>query len=528
MEDCTGFERLSSCPRWEVDQLRKKALGLKKELRQQLQKGRNLIEASFDDYIEDEGRLLRATFAGKSEKISQDGWRVEMPTFQVLFLKVSPVADVRLSCKSCTKDTPIHIPHNVSKFIDLQLMGWELKGLSKDFKEPKIRINVKGAMYAERTKSKSVLANNLLLNLYNLAPPKPIDFFAQDFLQPLAEKSSSSSRNSKHIPKKEPRDFTMPYYTRDDEAVDDFDEYDPTPYGGGFDLFLTYGRPLSPSEETCYPHSAGNDDNIDYERPQFESYAEPSAYGDDALQAEYSSYSRPKPHSYGAPSGEQGYGSGGYESSRPQPAYGFQPSGSEYGSEGYRRKPEYGEQEYGSGGYGRKQETESYGSGEYGSGGYRRKQESESYGSEEYVSGGYGGRQESDSYGSGGYGRRQESDSYGSGGYGRRQEEGESEGYRRQSESEEYGSGRKQRYGEEGYEGSGYRREEYERPSYGDEEPRRPSYGRSEEEDYRKPSYERRDEDEGYGRKKYGGDSDEEEKHSRRHHHHHRRNYDDE
>ncbi|TYK25621.1 DUF1997 family protein [Cucumis melo var. makuwa] len=160
MEDCTGFERLSSCPRWEVDQLRKKALGLKKELRQQLQKGRNLIEASFDDYIEDEGRLLRATFAGKSEKISQDGWRVEMPTFQVLFLKVSPVAD----------------------------MGWELKGLSKDFKEPKIRINVKGAMYAERTKSKSVLANNLLLNLYNLAPPKPIDFFAQDFLQPLAEK----------------------------------------------------------------------------------------------------------------------------------------------------------------------------------------------------------------------------------------------------------------------------------------------------------------------------------------------------
>lgn len=71
-------------------------------------------------------------------------------------------------------------------------MGWELKGLSKDFKEPKIRINVKGAMYAERTKSKSVLANNLLLNLYNLAPPKPIDFFAQDFLQPLAEKVTHS------------------------------------------------------------------------------------------------------------------------------------------------------------------------------------------------------------------------------------------------------------------------------------------------------------------------------------------------
>ena len=67
-------------------------------------------------------------------------------------------------------------------------MGWELKGLSKDFKASKIKINVKGAMYAERTKSKSVLTNNLLLNLYNLAPQKPIDFFAQDFLQPLVEK----------------------------------------------------------------------------------------------------------------------------------------------------------------------------------------------------------------------------------------------------------------------------------------------------------------------------------------------------
>ncbi|XP_004136694.1 uncharacterized protein LOC101213732 isoform X1 [Cucumis sativus] len=145
-------------------------------------------QASFDDYIEDEARLLRATFSGKSEKINQDDWRVEMPSFQVLFLKVSPVADVRLSCKSSTKDSPIHIPQNVSKFIDLQLMGWELKGLSKDFKASKIKINVKGAMYAERTKSKSVLTNNLLLNLYNLAPQKPIDFFAQDFLQPLVEK----------------------------------------------------------------------------------------------------------------------------------------------------------------------------------------------------------------------------------------------------------------------------------------------------------------------------------------------------
>ncbi|KAG7017696.1 hypothetical protein SDJN02_19562, partial [Cucurbita argyrosperma subsp. argyrosperma] len=560
--------------------------------------------ASFDEYIGDEDRLLRATFSGKSEKLNKGEWRVEMPSFQLLFLKLSPVVDVRLSCKSSTKDYPIHIPRHVSKFLDLQMMRWEVRGMGKDFKPQMFRISVKGAMYAIRTESesKSILRNHLILDLHSFDSPIPTDF-----LQPFAEKIHPKQ----FVPDR--RDFTMPYYTRDDEAVDDFDEYDPTPYGGGFDLFLTYGRPISPCEDTCYPHSAGNDDEFDYERPQFESNAQPSAYGDDALQAEYSSYSRPKPHSYCAPPRpvEQEYGSGGYESARPQPAYGYQQSGSEYGSEGYGRKSESEQQEYGSGGYRRKQESESYGSEEYGSGGYGRKQESESYGSggygrkqesESYGSGGYGGRQESDSYGSGGgygrkqesdsygsggyggrqesdsygsggyggrqesdsygsgggYGRKQESDSYGSGGYGRRQEsesygsgggygrreEGESEsygsgGYRRQSESEEYGSGRKQSYGEEEgsggygkqeYESSGYRREKYERPNYGDEERMRPSYGRSEEEDYRKPSYAEDEEreyaygEEGYGRKKYGGDSDED---SRRHHHH-RRNYEDE
>jgi hypothetical protein len=34
-----------------------------------------------------------------------------------------------------------------------------------------------------------------------------------------------------------------------------FDEYDPTPYGGGYDIDKTYGKPLSPSEQICYPRS---------------------------------------------------------------------------------------------------------------------------------------------------------------------------------------------------------------------------------------------------------------------------------
>lgn len=38
----------------------------------------------------------------------------------------------------------------------------------------------------------------------------------------------------------------------------DFEEYDPTPYGGGYDPSSTYGKPLPPSDETCYPRDSSN------------------------------------------------------------------------------------------------------------------------------------------------------------------------------------------------------------------------------------------------------------------------------
>lgn len=84
------------------------------------------------------------------------------------------------------------------------------------------------------------------------------------------------------------------YYSEKDtdDDTDIFDQYDPTPYEGGYNMGLTYGRPLQPSEETCYHHSSGSaSDN--YDEPEFSSYNEPSAYDDEALEEEYSSYARP-------------------------------------------------------------------------------------------------------------------------------------------------------------------------------------------------------------------------------------------
>uniref|UniRef100_A0A9I9CET7 Uncharacterized protein n=1 Tax=Cucumis melo TaxID=3656 RepID=A0A9I9CET7_CUCME len=38
----------------------------------------------------------------------------------------------------------------------------------------------------------------------------------------------------------------------------DFEEYDPTPYDGGYDIYETYGKPLQPSTEICYPPSSSS------------------------------------------------------------------------------------------------------------------------------------------------------------------------------------------------------------------------------------------------------------------------------
>ncbi|KAB2613838.1 hypothetical protein D8674_036154 [Pyrus ussuriensis x Pyrus communis] len=65
------------------------------------------------------------------------------------------------------------------------------------------------------------------------------------------------------------------YATKDtDDGADMFEEYDPTPYEGGYDMGLTYGRPLQPTEKTCYRHSSGSASN-DYNEPEFP-YARPS------------------------------------------------------------------------------------------------------------------------------------------------------------------------------------------------------------------------------------------------------------
>uniref|UniRef100_A0A6N2LCH9 Uncharacterized protein n=1 Tax=Salix viminalis TaxID=40686 RepID=A0A6N2LCH9_SALVM len=172
----------------------------------------------------------------------------------------------------------------------------------------------------------------------------------------------------------------MSYYSRAEaDRVDDYDEYDPTPYGGGYDIVLTYGQPIPPSDDTCHPiKSSSQSDEIDYDRPNYSSHSEPSAYADEALETEYSSYSRPKPRpgsTYGGPQPDNefqpgsAYGSAGYE----KPAR--EQYGSSHGSAGYEKpaREEYGSS-HGSAGYGKPQSEE------YGSGGYEKSSDDSGYG----------------------------------------------------------------------------------------------------------------------------------------------------
>lgn len=61
----------------------------------------------------------------------------------------------------------------------------------------------------------------------------------------------------------------------------EFKEYPPNPYRGGYDPITTYGRPLPPSDEICYPRSTPRPDVVSLDGFDYGSI--PSPYGKDDL-----------------------------------------------------------------------------------------------------------------------------------------------------------------------------------------------------------------------------------------------------
>ncbi|KAI5656892.1 hypothetical protein M9H77_25685 [Catharanthus roseus] len=79
--------------------------------------------------------------------------------------------------------------------------------------------------------------------------------------------------------------YSQTYYNISNPALEfnepEFEEYDPTPYGGGYNITQTYGKPLPPSDSICYPRSTSQS-NAD--QPDAFSYGSiPSPYGDNHI-----------------------------------------------------------------------------------------------------------------------------------------------------------------------------------------------------------------------------------------------------
>ncbi|KAF8030062.1 hypothetical protein BT93_E2478 [Corymbia citriodora subsp. variegata] len=94
---------------------------------------------------------------------------------------------------------------------------------------------------------------------YDYVPPQSaISYSASPFSHSdLITINPNAYYSSSYDPKS--TGFAISYSTVElDEP--DFEQYDPTPFGGGYDPSVTYGKPLPPSAEICYPHSTGVQD----------------------------------------------------------------------------------------------------------------------------------------------------------------------------------------------------------------------------------------------------------------------------
>lgn len=102
---------------------------------------------------------------------------------------------------------------------------------------------------------------------YHLGNPNPIDYassayYKHHYSPPINYTSSYDYYSEPQFLQYEPPPHYQGYfpkftisYSNVEFNEPEFEEYDPTPYDGGYDQRMTYGKPLPPSDLTCYPRS---------------------------------------------------------------------------------------------------------------------------------------------------------------------------------------------------------------------------------------------------------------------------------
>ncbi|XP_065629832.1 uncharacterized protein LOC112000847 isoform X5 [Quercus suber] len=111
-------------------------------------------QASFDQYLEDESRILKATFTdGENMQVSE------------------PIIDMRLRCKSKGRDYPSAVPCEITKVLELEMTKWELLGLDDVRESLGFSANAKGAIYPDRRATQSWIKTQFELNISFVLPP---------------------------------------------------------------------------------------------------------------------------------------------------------------------------------------------------------------------------------------------------------------------------------------------------------------------------------------------------------------------
>ncbi|KAF3444797.1 hypothetical protein FNV43_RR14490 [Rhamnella rubrinervis] len=126
--------------------------------------------ASFDQYVEDKRRVLKAMFPDGIQ-LNESEKRIEMPPVNFLFLEMTLVVDVKLTCKSSGEDYPFGVPHAIPKLLELDITKWELQGLHRNYQPPHFALGFKGAIYPDRRGKQSRLRNQTEIQINFVASP---------------------------------------------------------------------------------------------------------------------------------------------------------------------------------------------------------------------------------------------------------------------------------------------------------------------------------------------------------------------
>ncbi|ESW23233.1 hypothetical protein PHAVU_004G029700 [Phaseolus vulgaris] len=143
--------------------------------------------ASFNEYIEDKGRVIRSIFSeSASQQLNKEEWRVKMSQVEALFLKCHPVIHITAKCKSEFHEYPPHIPHHITKYLEFQVTRVEFPDLNGDYMPPHFNMNAKGVLYLEKKGMHNWMKNHLDVN-FNLDFPPLLDWVPHLVLQTILQ-----------------------------------------------------------------------------------------------------------------------------------------------------------------------------------------------------------------------------------------------------------------------------------------------------------------------------------------------------